>query len=510
MATTTPEEGDRACFICGKPTCNIISHRLQSLEMSRRIERRESRSKSRSTTETSQLSELSQLRPLGKRQEGAQARSPLAGSVASSEDFPVKNATKTMIGFFNRFFASQQRSASPTGLLRSQEGLFFDSDHYRFLFSEAIQSAALCLSFVAMSATYIATHDRRVEAPDETLTLIYNRAFQSLRQQLRRERSSGGIPSESTVLAAINLSMACGVAFCDTESALTHWQGVLGLAPWSSRHYYSGALNIFLEQTMYWLTLVADVKPSFQHWPVVLPPRRQLPETYGHAWQPFFALNQNRFATARVHEFCIHVCRATEILENHATLTNRDLFAPPMTYFQYLRSMIEQQGALMFRECHNSSTAVEAAVIAVNIFYCLVLSATPWRTPMIYLCSQLQRAMTRSVDLNSAITSIQNNSSIDDSQLFSAWLLLIHLHAARLCRDEALLRWSEAALKPLLTQIATLDVSGQTWEKNLLEGMKRFCWSEMFMAGTFNQACDGIVTSRDAHLQQSGAISNNV
>ncbi|KAJ9649139.1 hypothetical protein H2198_010947, partial [Neophaeococcomyces mojaviensis] len=188
----------------------------------------------------------------------------------------MSSVTEVTIQQFDDFFTRQGRE-----LRQGQKLLSFDSGHYSWLLPRAMQNGALFMSLIAMSATYAAVHGRMLDAPDAAVLATYSCAYQELQRQIDRERSEESQISESTIMAAIDLVMCCGIGFGDWKLVLLHWTGVRALLPDPTRSLYSGALLGFINFIEHWLVLTAGFKPRNPNWPVLLRLEQPPQKVYG-------------------------------------------------------------------------------------------------------------------------------------------------------------------------------------------------------------------------------------
>lgn len=505
--TATPSNLRDGCLICHSKTCQLITHRLLTLDLLRRL------SKSNKETE--------QSRRTRSRNEGVLSRAvdsrrvfqvPTVHRPVTPTDhidpftpFPVRGVTKNTVHLFHEFFNGQGRS-----LLQFQRELSFDSGHYPYLFTQAFQSSALAMSFVAMAATFRAIQSQDLTLPTHEILAIHAQAFEELRKRIEAERP--GEISEGTIMAAINLCMCCGIGFCDTEAALLHWQGVLALLGKPRSGIYSGAILTFVNHMEHWLVLIAGYKPRVEKWTNPISQERPPPRKYGSRLESLFATSvlQDLSLSPKILDLCINTCKATEVLEAHSAKHLFNQNTPTSTYYNYLRNVITDQGAIIHSKLHGTDTFAECIGLTASLYFILVLRRTPWRAPVRLLCSELRRVLSKSKPVEEANDDSDDedddeddddsddededeeiNRALKEDYLLRKdaynWMLIICACAANFCQDQPSIEWTKENLEEV--RLAYFKEHGYGWKTSLVRDLNGFIWSDVFLAGHLQTVC---------------------
>ena len=476
--------GSSECLVCGVPLCNLVTHRLATLELLRRVSKTARKLQSDNSTSTSfedviVSTLIARTSPLP-RTSGATRY-----SIDTFHSFPVKGVHKSTMRQFHDFFSVQGGS-----LLETDRQLMFDKSFYPFLFPQAMRNPALCMSIVAMASTFIAIHHRKVKAPDEEVLTTYGQCFDTLRKQIDLEGTTG--LSESTIMAAVNLVMCCGIGFGDHEAALTHWNGVLALLDRANSAILPGRFLAFRDSMEYWLVLTAGLPPRQVEWPVrvlhELPPL----EVYGKGFPRLFETQMMWcIPAAKLQTVCLNTCRATECLEDCVTDSANLSVTSPSTYFEYLRGIVQRQNIQAYSELANTDTVAECVSVTLNIFFLLVLRMTPWRAPIEHLCAQLRASLQASrlelEDDGNTPESETNDNDPETTRDVYLWMLIVYACALQFCHSEFGKEWAASSIRRVCRQ--DVDTFGDMWEQTTLQRMRLFCWSDRFLLKHFKGVC---------------------
>lgn len=411
--------------------------------------------------------------------------------------FPIKGVNRDTVQLFHEFFTNQGSS-----LLESRRELSFDSGVLPPLFTRSFENPALATSFVAMAATFHAIQAQGLTAPNHEVLIYHAQAFEELRKNIEAERP--GQISEGTIMAAINLCMCCGIGFGDSDAALLHWQGVLALLGKPRSGIYSGAILSFIGQLEHWLVLTAGYKPRVEKWTVPIPQDRPPPRKYGKSLKSLCASSvlQDFSLSPKILEMCSNICRATETLEAYATRHAFNKNTPVSTYFIYLRNVIAEQGSFIHNKFRNTSTFAECISLGTSLFYILALRRTPWKAPFRILCAELRRALSKSKPLEDGDDDDDDgeNDDDEDEEINRAlkedflvrkaaynWMLFTCACAASACQDKPAIEWTKENLEEV--QLAYFEQHGPEWKPALIQDLKKFVWSDVFLAGHLQTVC---------------------
>lgn len=492
-------------MICHSKTCQLITHRLLTLDILRRLSRSSKESEQSESTRVRNEIVLSRATRPRVRASQLAVHHPitLIDSIDPFTSFPVKGVNRSTVQLFHDFFNVQGRS-----LLEFQRELSFDSGHYPYLFTQSFQSSALAMSFVAMAATFKAIQTQDLTSPTHEVLAIHAQAFEELRKRIEAERP--GTISEGTIMAAINLCMCCGVGFCDTEAALLHWQGVLALLSKPRSGIYSGAILTFVNHMEHWLVLIAGYKPRVEKWMNPIPQERPPPRKYGQSLESLCASSvmQDLSLSPKILDLCVNTCKATEVLEVHAAKHMFNQNTPTSTYYDYLLNVLAEQGTIIHSKLHGTDTFAECISLSASLFYIFALRRTPWKAPVRLLCSELRRALSRSKlvkedeDDNDGDDSDDEESDDDDEDAETSralkkeyqlrkraynWMIFICACASNFCKDQSNIDWAKENLEEVRSDY--LEKHSHEWKTFLVEDLKQFIWSDMFLAGHLQTVC---------------------
>lgn len=408
--------------------------------------------------------------------------------------FPLKEAKTSDMLHFNEFFRTQGGSVQDTN-----HGFVFESEFYPWFFPVAMQNPALCMSCVAMSATYTAIHGRGLVKPDAELLRIYSQCFEVLRKQIELEDSS--VVSEASVVTAINLVMCSGIAFDNHRAAVAHWNGLTAMWGRFRSNLYTGPLIGFFDQLEYWLTLMMGRRFQESPWRTPIPREKPLTEVYGKGFGRLFASQIMTSSMPKLLETCLNTCRATEVLEEHLQNLPLGQDKQPGTYFYYLRAILNGQNTQVFADLSGTNTFEECISITINIFFVGILRMTAWKAPVKQLCTKLRCTIAACglVSSISAPSSAQIDEGFSEEEESEAlmkdayvWMLFICACAAKSCCDEVSFEWCKDRLKETYIQELSADCVG--WETLLPQNLRLFCWSDKFLTRNLKDVCSSIVT----------------
>jgi hypothetical protein len=389
-------------------------------------------------------------------------------------DLPIGNSDPDMQKLFRDFFTAQISSmTNPVRIMA------FDAAYCPLLIRQALADPALCHSFIAMAATYSAIHGRGVQAPDAKLFSIYDRTFRVLRQQV--SQTSSGKPSDSTIMAAINLLMCHGLAFGDKSAIAAHPAALktlvdacggianlngqpAALTLWADFYVtlYTGQTPVFLEQ--------AGVMPDI---PLSNPP----PAVYGGILDDL--MTRGLISTA-LSNVCYNTCRLTELLEDRVSGNTNPA---RWEYFHYKRNTMAMRNGSVHAELSGSGTKAECISLVLNLFMFLVLRLMPWKAPVANLCDQLQTAL--------LATGLQDYWGRDIGVLL--WVLFTLVASAEHWQGKP---W---ALRVLLNTLSChYGCEPDGWPPNWCElqwlNLMRYAWSEIYLRKSFQKTCRELMT----------------
>ncbi|MBA7494867.1 hypothetical protein ES702_05445 [subsurface metagenome] len=496
--TATPANLRDGCLICHSKTCQLITHRLLTLDLLRRLSKSDKETEQSKRTRSRNENVLSRAARPRRASQVLTLQRPItpADHIDPFTSFPVKGVNKHTVHLFHEFFNSQGRS-----LLEFQRELSFDSGHYPYLFNQAFQSSALAMSFVAMAATFHAIQSHGLTSPTHDLLAIHAQAFEELRKRIEAERPSQ--ISEGTIMAAINLCMCCGISFCDTDAALLHWQGVLALLNKPRSGIYSGAVLTFVIHMEHWLVLIAGYKPRIEKWTNPIPEERPPPRKYGSRLESLFASSvlQDLSLSPKISDLCTNTCKATEVLEAHALKHMFNPNAPTSTYCNYLLNVITEQGAIIHNKLHGTDTFAECISLSASLYFILVLRRTPWKAPVRSLCSELRRALSKSKPIKEEEEDDDDDEEDEEDQEINRalredyllrksaynWMLTICACAATFCQDQPNVEWAKENLEDV--RLEYFERHDYEWKTCLVQDLNGFIWSDMFLAGLLQTVC---------------------
>lgn len=500
--TATPGSARDGCMICHSKTCQLITHRLLTLDLLRRLAKSNKESEQSKSTRARNEAVLSRAVTTRARLPPITVHQPATptDSIDPLTPFPIRGINRNNVQLFHEFFNSQGRS-----LLDFQRELSFDSGQYPYLFNQALQSPALAMSFVAMAATFHAIQTQDLTSPTHEVLAIHAQAFEELRKGIEAERP--GTISEGTIMAAINLCMCCGVAFCDTEAALLHWQGVLALLRKPRSGIYSGTILTFVNQMEHWLVLIAGYKPRVETWTNPIPQERPPPRKYGTGLESLCtsSVMQDLSLSPKILDLCINTCRTTEVLEAYAAKHMFNKNTPTSTYFDYLRNVLAEQGAIIHRKLHGTNIFAECICLSASLYDIIVLRRTPYKAPVRLLCSELRRALSVSKPTREQEEEDDENSDDEDDDEGDAdtdralnedyqlrkgaynWMLIICACAANFCQDQPIIEWTKENLEEV--RLAYSGNHRSAWKTTLVRDLSCFIWSDIFLAGQLQAVC---------------------
>lgn len=477
-STPDPQDLIETCLICRRKSCRLVTHRLTTLEVLRRVSKGNRQRRVKVRTPTSPNSRL--LSPATEARARASYPLPIRPAapgnlIDSFIRLPLDGLDKSASQLFRDFFVYMGRS-----VLQFHPVLSFDSGHLPHLFGQTLQNPALCMSIIAMAATYAGTHGQDLNSPTKDLLVIYAKAFGELRRQIQVEAS--GEISEQSIMAAVNLCMCCGIGFCDVRAALMHWDGVLALMQKPRHSFYSGTLITFVDYIEYWLAITTGFTPP-DRWMSALPYERAPAKKYGRAFDSLFKLPMLRYSPAQLKtlEFCQTACRAVEILEADATRYRLVGSAPPNNYFIYLRSVVSAQGAQVYSQLRFTNTFAECISITVNLIYLLILRRTPWRAPLRLLCARLKQAMLSVSEFFEDDKQSSGSGIFSLEKLAFGWILSVYACAALLSRDPAHIEWTRKGLQEVQERYSR--TYGGYWKARVVQDLNEFVWSELLLSG---------------------------
>jgi hypothetical protein len=402
-------------------------------------------------------------------------------------NLPTGNSDPEMQDRFRDFFTAQCSSmTSPVRILA------FDSAYCPVLIRQALADPALCQTFIAMSATYSSIHGQCLQVPDAKLLSIYGRTFRILRQKIGQ--SSQAKPSDTTIMAAVNLLMCHGIGFGDKSAMAAHPAALKNLVDacggisnltgqlaaltlWVDFYVtlYTGKTPVFLEQ--------AGVMPDI---PLSNPPAR----VYGGGLDD---LGMRGLISPALLSVCKNTCRLTELLEDRVS---GNANPARWEYFHYKRNNMAMRNGSVHSELFESGTKAECISLGHNLYMFLVLRLMPWKAPIVNLCDQLQSALFAS--------GLNDYRGQDVNVLL--WALFILLAAAKhSCWDGR--RWALQLLQDTLSHYY-----GSYWPQNWCEiqrlNLIELTWSEIYLTEFFKSTCRDLETMNQRSRAQVSAEHN--
>lgn len=478
------------CFICSKLQCALTTHRLAALSLQRRVTNTKYSHLLKANILSRESSKLDPKpeAPAKRPEEERPPNSSVSRAVTSFTPFPVPGASRHVISQFYDFFGHQGST-----IYDRNRTLTFDSGNYVHLVPKALKNAALCMSCVAMSATYQVVHGRNLPSSTVNNLVVYNQTFQLLGKQIESEASNA--LSEATIQTCLNLIMSCGLGLGDPAAAVLHWKGCLALFHRTNVSLYSGHMLMLVAMMDFWLSICAGCKPRAEvEWmsPVVFPAFTSL--KYGAAFSIIFAhLMLSDEIVGRLHETCLITCAVTQDLEEHVLKHENNPAVPLGTYFEYLRFVLMTQNTILCSELEGLNSLEECLGLTLCLFFVIVMRRTPWKYPILYLCSRLRHCLEIVMNCNSTMR--------DDPKLFFrdinsvepvlldcyTWMVSVHAYASQMCEDETGQDWSHQAITVLLIR---QDENPEQSRLQIILGILRcFCWSDMFLSHGFMMFC---------------------
>jgi hypothetical protein len=445
---------DRECPVCLRQGCLLVSHKLYTSQ---------------------RTSRQSQPAP------SAQKESPLSFTVSVGHaridpffDLPIGNSDPEMQQHFRDFFTAQCSSMTSPVRIRA-----FDAAYCPLLIRQALADPALCHSFIAMAATYSAIHGRGLQAPDAKLFSIYDRTFRILRQQVSQTRASR--PSDSTIMAAVNLLMCHGLAFGDKSAIAVHPAALKNLVDAcggiANLHGQTAALTLW---AAFYVTLNTGKAPVFLEQAAVMPDiplSNPPPAVYGDILDRLVVRGLISPALSNV---CHNTCRLIELLEDRVSGNTNPA---RWEYFHYKRNTMAMRNGSVHAELSGSGTKAECTSLVLNLFMFLVLRLMPWKAPVTNLCDQLQTAL--------LATDRHDYWGPDIDVLL--WVLFTLAASAEHWPGKP---W---ALRLLLNTLSCHYACGPAgWPPNWCQlqwlNLRRFVWSEVYLNESFQETCQELVT----------------
>jgi hypothetical protein len=440
---------DRECPVCCRQGCLLVSHKLYA-----------SRKKSRPSQPARTIEKQPQV-----------SLTPSIGNARVDPffDLPIGNSDPEQQQYFCDFFTSQSSSmTSPVRILA------FDSAYLPLLLRQALTDPALCHTLIAMAATYSSVHGKCLQAPDAKLFSIYGRTFRVLRQHVSQNRHRR--PSDSTIMAAINLLMCHGLAFGDKSAIAAHPVAlknlVDGCGSISNLNGQPAALTLWAD---YYVTLYTGEKPNFLEQAGVMPDvplSNPPPAVYGGGLE---SLVERGLISPALLDVCQQTCRLTELLEDRVSGNANQA---RWEYFNYKRNTMAMRNGCVHAELFGSGTKAECISLVHNLYMFLALRLMPWKAPIVNLCDQLRSAL---------LASGLNDYWAGDVNVLT-WVLFILLASAKHWEGK---QW---ALQLLLDTLSHHYASELThWPPNWFElqrlNLMRFTWSETYLSESFKTTC---------------------
>ena len=459
-ATSAPAA--RRCPVCWRQGCQLISHKLYT-----------SRKKTR--------------RPQPPSTDIKQPRASVTASIGNARidpffDLPVGRSDPEMQQHFRDFFTAQVSSMTDSVRIRA-----FDAAYCPVLMRQALVDPALCHTFIAMAATYSSIHGQCLQAPNAKLFSIYGRTFRVLRRQLGQAIR----PSDTAIMAAINLLMCQGIAFGDKsamkahpavlESMVNSCGGISNLSGqpaaltlWADLYVtlYTGKKPIFLEQ--------ARVVPDI---PLSNPPAL----VYGGGWDD---LETRVWISQSLLDVCVNTCRLTELLEDRVS---GNINPARWEYFNYKRNSMAMRNGMVHSQLFGSGTKGECISLIHNLYLFLVLRLMPWKAPLVNLCEQLQSAL-----LSSGLHDYWGQE-ID----VLLWLLFMLPAGAEYWEGK---QWALQVLLDTLSHYYNRSEQ-RDWPPDWCEmqrsNLMKFTWSEIYLTPSFTRTCQDLVMMSKLPAQTS-------
>lgn len=381
--------------------------------------------------------------------------------------------------------------------------LVFDRRNFAMMYPKAMRNAALCMSVIALASTYNIVHYHDRATPDSETLSVYGQTFEMIRTQLDEEPTPEII--ECTIHAVHRLAMACGVAFGDADASITHWNGVLALLDKYPHLRLSGGVMGYVTQMEYWVAINPGVKPRNEEWPVQLAHGKMPPEIYGQDFQALFDLPcMCCEVSSKLLSVSLTSCRATELLENDVAASilpskDSDTTSGPSPYFMHLFDVLLRQHAQIYTTLMHRSDAIECVCITLNIYFMIVIRCTPWRAPLEHLCNRLRDSLVvceADFELEILTTSSKTTTSSEDEEEIMImnnlylWMLIVCACALQLCRDRPCQDWALRSLRAACQD--ELSLATRVGQAEVLRRMRRFCWSDTFLSGRFEELCDQV------------------
>lgn len=444
---------DRQCPVCLRRGCILVSHK-------RYASRKKSSPPQRLGT-VSKPPQLSFTLSIGN------------ARVDPFFDLPIGNSDPEMQRQFRDFFTSQCSSMTDPVRIRA-----FDSAYCPILIRQALADPALCHTYIAMAATYSAIHGQSLQAPDAKLFSIFDRTFRVLRQQISQNRRAK--PSDSLIMAAINLLMCHGLAFGDRTAIAAHPVALKnlvdacgGIANLSSQ---PASLTLWAD---FYVTLYTGQKPTFLEQAAVMPDiplSNSPPVMYGGSLDGLVARGLISPALLNV---CQNTCRLTELLEDRVA---GNANPARWEYFNYKRNTMAMRNGTMHAALFASGTKAECIGLVHNLFLFLVLRLMPWKVLILNLCDQLRTAL--------VATGLQDYWRQDRDVLL--WVLFMLLAGAEQWRDK---QWALRLLSEMLSNY--YGCKAEHWPPDWCEmqrlNLMRFTWSEIYLTASFTTTCREVV-----------------
>jgi hypothetical protein len=454
---------DRECPVCRRRGCLLVSHKLYASRQ------RSGRSQPARTT----------VVVVDKQPPPAFTLSIGNARLDPFFDLPTGSSDPEMQQRFRNFFTAQCSSmTSPVRILA------FDVAYCPVLVRQASADPALCHTIVAMEATYASVHGQGLQAPDTKLLSIYGRTLQVLRKQV--SQASHGKPSDSAIMAAVNLLMCHGIAWGDKSAIAAHPAALKhlvdacgGLSNISSQ---PAALTLWAD---FYVTLYTGKKPIFLEQAAVMPDiplSNPPPAVYGAGLD---SLAIRGLVPMALLDVCQNMCRLTELLEDRVSGNTNPA---RWEYFDYKRNTMAMRNGIVHAELFRSGTKAECISLIHNLYLFLVLRLMPWKAPIINLCNQLRSALLAS--------GLDDYWGRDIDVLL--WVLFILLASAEYWEGRP---WALQLLLDTLSHHYRCRPTGwpPDWCEVQWRNLMTFTWSKIYLTNSFEATCRDLVSSHQSH-----------
>lgn len=377
---------------------------------------------------------------------------------------------------------------------KQRTSLAFARETNSSLLAQALTDDALCMSLISLSMAF--SLDRRAQAGLELTAQslqMFNKACQLISYKIKNG------PGESTLVAALAMTVAQGTFTGNRDAIRAHLQGAHGIIiSLGGVTRIRGAL-LRLFHDIVWAAALLDVNLAHDIQDQVSAITLQDPPEllYGSAFHELADCIDPKLLSV-----CVDTCRLTELLEDQ-TLALANARSPNQsrwTYFHYLRDASLVRLVQLHAKHKNSNSIDECIGLTINLYVLSVLIVCPYRMPQIRVCARIQCILkldgwsVTTESMNSRYTVASTTVSANILCPIRLWILFVTSNALQQigqtldgCILDLLLRELTAYFR------CTYEGWPDDWRERQLASLKSFCWSEVFLTKRYQITCDLIV-----------------